>query len=292
MTENSIASCTLPIRFDGDIIMDAEEARKIGESLCERYLSAPPYPHIVIDNFLPEELADAILEGFPAGDPGGDTMANPYGNFLKRQTAPNETTPFAQRFFQFMNSGPVLQFLEGLSSIDGLISDPYYEGGGFHEMYQGGHLGIHADFRINRRLLLARRLNMLIYLNKNWNEDYGGALEIWDQSMSEKHNSVLPVFNRCVIFNTDAKSHHGHPEPLNTPGNITRKSVALYYYTGTPKIWEEAPVHTTMYQSRPGTDMKTKAGYFRRRMGNYLTDWTPPILFRNFKAVKRRLFGE
>ncbi len=282
---------TLPIKFDGDILMDSTDAHALGTSLSKTYQSAAPYPHIVIDDFLPVALIEAMLEEFPEGDPGGNTMKNRYGNFLKRQTNPEQASASSQRFFHFMNSAPVLQFLEGLTGIKGLISDPYYEGGGFHEIYSGGHLGIHADFRVHRGLLLARRLNMLIYLNKDWQESYGGALELWDQKMKERCAQIAPLFNRCVIFNTDDKSHHGHPEPLSTPPDVTRKSMALYYYTSTEKIWDDAPVHTTMYQSRPDADLRSKFGYFRRRLGNYIVDWTPPILLRNAKAVKRRLAG-
>jgi hypothetical protein len=105
------------------------------------------------------------------------------------------------------------------------------DGAGFHEIANGGRLGLHVDFRIHGRLRLQRRLNLLLYLNKSWQDSYGGHFEMWDKAIKQRVHRVAPLFNRCVIFNTDNNSWHGHPEPLNTPPGVTRKSMALYYYT-------------------------------------------------------------
>ena len=103
-----------------------------------------------------------------------------------------------------------------MTGIEGLIPDPDFLGGGFHETLRGGHLGIHADFNIHKRLILHRKINVLIYLNDNWKESYGGNLELWDKKMNGKVVSVSPTINKCVIFNTDIDSFHGHPDPLKS----------------------------------------------------------------------------
>src|SRR5206468_2179145 len=98
------------------------------------------------------------------------------------------------------------------TGIPGLMPDPYFEGGGLHETKRGGHLGIHADFNIHSQLKVERRLNLLIYLNENWDKTFGGELELWNKDMKECAVRVAPIFGRAVIFNTDLDSFHGHPE--------------------------------------------------------------------------------
>ena len=162
-------------------------------------------------------------------------------------------------------------------------------GGGFHETSTGGKLGMHADFRINDKLHLNRRLNMIIYLNKDWKDEFGGSLELWDKQMQHKVHTISPVFNRCVVFNTDADSFHGHPDPLTTPENITRKSIALYYYTASKRIYEDSVAHSTMYKARAIDDIKTKKEVSRLVFDNYLQDLTPPIFSRLFRRVRDKL---
>lgn len=135
---------------------------------------------------------------------------------------------------------------------------------------------------------LLRRINVLIYLNKDWDEAYGGNLEIWNREMSEKAQSVPPLFNRCVIFNTDADSFHGHPDPLTTPEGVTRRSIALYYYTASSKVYEEAPAHTTMYAARPGDDREVRQQVSRFNRRNYLKDWLPPLFYRWLRSLLSR----
>lgn len=280
-TEIKFPSVTLPIEFNDGLKLDPKVAREIGEELAGDYCFAEPYPHIVIDNILPAELAQKILDNFPTAPLQNDVHhEGGYAGHHKRQVLPHDCNSFMREVFNFLNSASILYFLEGLSSIKGLIPDPYFEGGGLHETSRGGKLGIHADFRIHEKLSLSRRLNMLIYLNQDWKEDYEGKLEIWDSSVKNKFQSVIPIFNRCVVFSTDAESFHGHPEPLNTPEHITRKSIALYYYTASDKIYDEIPAHSTMYAARPtdGSEITKQVLHFNAL--NYKNDWLPPALLK------------
>ncbi len=285
------AKSALPITLrDGGLYLDPQEARAAGAKLSAGYRAAKPYNHIVIDDFLPTALAQQLLDHFPPTTKNNEEYAHNYSGIQvnKRQVYPNDANAFCRNVFAFFNAGPFLQFLEGLTGIEGLISDPYFHGGGFHEISHGGKLSIHADFRINEQLHLERRLNVLIYLNQDWPESYGGMLELWDPSMKEKCVSIAPLFNRCVVFNTDAHSYHGHPEPLTCPEDRTRKSIALYYYTASHAIYEELPSNSTIYVARPGEDAHSKKMARRLRWQNYAKDFLPPVLFRKLRQFKNR----
>ncbi len=283
---------TLPISADDKLHLDSKIARALGEELSGTYCFAEPFPHIVIDNFLPLPFIEEIYNLFPTEKLADDKFyESDYSGLHKRQVLPESCEQKIRSIFHFFNSAPVLQFLEGLTTIDSLIGDPYFNGGGFHEIFRGGKLGVHADFRINEQLHLNRRINVLIYLNKNWDPDFGGNLELWDRGMKSKVDSVAPLFNRCVIFNTDADSYHGHPVPLNTPNDITRKSIALYYYTASKKIYEDTPAHSTMYVARPSDSKYIKRQVAKLRLQNYIKDWVPPAAFRGLVKLKKIIKG-
>jgi len=285
-------SATLPVSSDGELRLDPKLARSFGEELSGSYCFAEPFPHIVIDNFLPQALIDEILDIFPTEKLADDKFyENDYAGLHKRQVLPESCEQRIRSIFHFFNSAPILQFLEGLTTIESLVGDPYFYGGGFHEIFRGGKLGVHADFRVHSLLHLNRRINMLIYLNKDWDPEYGGNLELWDREMKSKVDSVAPLFNRCVIFNTDADSYHGHPDPLNTPTEITRKSIALYYYTGSKKVYEDTPPHSTMYVARPDDIGAVKRQAIRLRIENYKKDWLPPVALRAMARFKRMMKG-
>ncbi len=133
--------------------------------------------------------------------------------------------------------------------IDHLIPDPSLEGGGLHQSGTGGFLNIHADFTVhphNRKW--QRRANILLYLNDNWSPEYGGDLELWSADMKECVERVTPVANRVLIFTTDGTSFHGHPEPMRCPKGVSRRSLALYYFS----IEDDPLVRSTEYRARPG----------------------------------------
>jgi hypothetical protein len=112
---------------------------------------------------------------------------------------------------------------------------------------------------------------------------------LWDRQMKVKCREVLPLFNRCVIFNTDADSFHGHPDPLNTPEGTFRRSIALYYYTASKQIYNEVPSTSTIYHARPGDDAATQREAKRLRYEQRLRQWVPPALMRYAFALQRRL---
>lgn len=283
-------SAVLPIDMSDGLALDSAAARAAGEALSDSYCFAEPFQHAVLDDFLPEPLARLALDHFPREALRSDRVFDMgYAGQHKRQILPEECDAAARQLFHFFNSQPMLEFLEGLTTIPSLIPDPYFIGGGFHETSRGGKLGIHADFRVNERLHLQRRLNVIIYLNEHWSDDYGGNLELWSRDMSAKCKEIAPLFNRCVVFNTDATSYHGHPDPLTTPEGIVRRSIALYYYTASKEIYKEVPNVSTIYHARPGDAAATRREARELRLDQHLRQWVPPAMLRYVFALKRRL---
>ncbi len=280
----------LPIDVSQGFKLDPAQARTIGEALSADYCFAEPFPHVVLENFLPNDLVQGLIDHFPQEALASDRVFEMgYAGLHKRQVMPVECDDFCRRAFDFFNSRPFLEFLEGLSAIEGLLPDPYFEGGGFHETTTGGKLGIHADFRINERLHVNRRMNVIVYLNPEWRDEYNGFLELWTRDMKQKVKSVSPLWNRCVIFNTDADSYHGHPDPLNTPEHVRRRSLALYYYTASKAVYEEVPSRSTMYAARPGDDPSVRREAARLRRDQHLSQWVPPAVLRYSRAIMRRV---
>ena len=239
-------------------MFDVEPLQALGERLRKAYAAAAPFPHVVIDYFLPEAVAARVLEEFPGPDsPIWLDWRNRAPQYQPRKLGIGHISrlgaaiPFTQQLLLAFNTYPVINFLERLTGIPGLAPDPHYVGGGLHQILPGGRLAIHSDFSRHPQLKLYRRINLLLYLNRDWREDYGGYLELWDRKMRQRTASIAPTFNRCVIFNTDRYSFHGHPDPLATPEGVTRKSIALYYYSAAPKEGE-AEDRTTLWQARPG----------------------------------------
>jgi Rps23 Pro-64 3,4-dihydroxylase Tpa1-like proline 4-hydroxylase len=246
------AEHTLDPVFDADLNADIERITAQAALLNAAYTQATPFPHIVIEDFLPPALIDEICRHFPAETTANEKLyERGYKGQFKRQINPNQCDAYLRNVFAAFNSAPMLQFLETLTGIQGLIPDPYFNGGGLHETSAGGYLGVHADFRVHKPLQIVRRINIIIYLNPDWQEAYGGHLELWDKSMTTCLKKVLPNYNRCVVFNTDEDSNHGHPEPLTPPPGVTRRSIALYYYTASYEMLGAITRSKTDYKARP-----------------------------------------
>ena len=204
-------------------------------ALAEKYRTADPFPHVMVDDFLPEERVRAVMREIEAARI--DPEAPGYGWFGKRRASELEQfPPLTRELVEELNSPDIIQWLEQVTGIQGLHPDPYLEGGGIHQTPTGGYLKIHTDFNWHRRLQMHRRVNLLLYLNEDWQEEWGGQLELWRESDIETEDgrpvaSFAPLFNRLVIFSTTDFSYHGHPHKLSCPPDRTRNSIALYYYS-------------------------------------------------------------
>jgi len=205
----------------------------IAKKQFKTYNKNTPFTSIVIENFCDENYLSQVLSDFP--DLSELKTSQKYMNKNEIKYANNNYANFPdsiKKLFDFLNSDSYLKFLQKLTSInEKLICDPQLNGGGLHEIKKGGVLKVHTDFSRHPSLKLDRRINVLIYLNKNWKEQYGGHLELWDKDMLECKKKILPTFNKMVIFSTNDFSNHGHPEAVTCPSDQSRKSIALYYFS-------------------------------------------------------------
>lgn len=255
--------------------LDVDECRIAGQRLADEYRSNDPFPHIVIDDFIDMSLLRAVVDEFP------DNSAREWfardQECLKVQVRPDECEgPLTRALFAELNSMAFLTFLSELTGIHGLVGDPYFAGAGLHEVRAGGHLGIHADFPRHDVMRLDRRLNLLVYLNEDWDPAYRGALELWDRDMTSCRKSIQPLMARAVVFNTARDTFHGHPTQLACPQDRSRRSIATYYYTASDM---SLPLYerTTDFRPRPGSADKRD---WRILLHNLKADWIPPILQR------------
>ena len=236
-------------RADGFFEFDAEQCKSAGRALHDQYVGNDPYPHIVIDNFVDRDILRQVDAEFPGHRSG--RFADEFSQLKTGYSLETIRSAYIHDLLRAFNSAAFLGFLETLTGINGLVDDSRFTGGGLHETRRGGHLSIHADFNVHSVTRLRRRLNLILFLNDGWDENWGGALELWDQAMSACRRSVPPVIGTAVIFNTDGRNYHGHPDPLNTPPEVTRRSIALYYYTAPRGL---VVPHTTVFRARPQSD--------------------------------------
>lgn len=267
------------------INMSVEELHDVARKKHQEYIDGDPFPNIYFDNFFATDRLSEVLEEFPDLSAKPDLQYNDHNQIKLASKGEYRFGEKTREFMHFLNSQPFLEFLSILTGIPSLIPDPYFEGGGCHQILPGGLLKIHADFNKNKITNLDRRLNVLVYLNKNWEESWGGHFELWDTEMKHSVKKILPVFNRMALFTTTDFSYHGHPEPLKCPPGRSRKSLALYYYTnGRPESEIKAGLesHSTLFKARPNSaDRKPLS------VKEIVRQITPPILYNAAKKIAK-----
>lgn len=218
-------------------------------ALRERYATADPYPHIVLDDVLDPSTLAQVLEEFAAIPDGAWTN---YLHLNERKFANTDTAtwgPTLRAVVEAFAEERFVRFLEGLTAFDGLHADDVLDGGGLHRSLRGGFLNVHADFTAHHsRRRWRRRVNLLLYLTPDWSPEWGGSLQLWDREVTRCVTEVAPIANRLLLFTTDEHSFHGHPEPLRFPEGIARQSLALYYFTEEDSVQPRS----TNYRARPG----------------------------------------
>ena len=234
------------------------------------YQSGKPYPHIVIKNYFDKNFLSKVLDEFP--NLYKISSSKNYNNKNEIKFSNNKKKNFKKNtkiLFKFLNSKLFLNFVQNLASInEKLLPDFELNGGGLHEIKRGGVLKIHTDFNKHPYKNIDRRINVLIYLNKQWKKNYGGNLELWNKSMKKCVKKIAPNFNTMVIFSTNDFTNHGHPNPLKCPETISRKSIATYYFSkGRPlkEILKVRKKNTTNFKNRYGdkNDVFIKKEYLK-----------------------------
>lgn len=260
-TRTSVTSGTTG---SGTLTFDRCALLQLAEMRCKEFRTAEPFPHTVIDDFLPESVLRQLIDEFPAPD---DVTWRTYASNNEVKLALEDEalipTPHVQ-VLRGLNSQVFIDFLEKLSGISGLIPDPHLRGAGIHQILTGGMLKVHADFDLHPLMLVHRRINVILYLNEDWADAYGGKLELWDEKMTGPLQSIAPVANRLLVFLTTDRSYHGHPDPLACPPDRSRKSMAWYFYTSTGGDVARTG-HSTIWRERPGEKLITTRERLRVR---------------------------
>jgi Rps23 Pro-64 3,4-dihydroxylase Tpa1-like proline 4-hydroxylase len=218
--------------------------------LSRRYRENKPCPHILLRDFLNPETALAMAQQFP--QPNSDAWTQyKHANENKLGMPKRELFPTTiGAVVDELNSPEFVAWISKLTGIPNLMADPMLEGGGLHQSGPGGYLNVHTDFSMHHfHTHWHRRVNLILYLNPGWKEEWGGSLELWEAKMARCGAKYPPVLNHTLIFTTDERSLHGFPDPLTCPAGESRKSLALYYYTVEPG--KKVTVHSTDYFARP-----------------------------------------
>jgi len=246
-----------------EAFVDYDRLNGIADVIAREYLGAEPIPHAVIDDFLDPDLAHQLMAEFPAVD-RSSWINWTHVNELKYGRSDRASfPPTIGGVVDELHSPTFIRWLERLTGISGLVADPSLEGSGLHQSGRGGYLNIHTDFTGHpHQPTWRRRVNLLLYLNERWEDGFGGHLEFWSRDMKRCTRKIAPVLNRAVIFNT-SDALHGHPEPMTCPAAVTRKSIALYYFTAESQPF---PIRSTDYRARPGDGWRSVAIYLDTRL--------------------------
>jgi len=224
------------------------------QRLNQEFNEGKPYRHLKIESFLDDAFANTLYENFP----GLDQMSRKYAGLNENKSEGSGFENFHPAFRELkaaLNTPDFYRALSTITGIENLYSVDDALGMGVHQGGDGSYLDIHIDFNIHHQRNIHRRVNLLIFLNKNWKESYGGALELWNADVSKLENKYLPLFNRCIIFETSEISYHGYGK-IQVPPGETRKSFYGYFYTDLRE--GAAGYHDTVFKARPEEGMMKK----------------------------------
>lgn len=222
---------------------------------AQQFARHEPFRHVVIDDFLDNAFAARLLAEFPAFEHGNalNEAGEPGGKSTVERI--RDLGPAYVKLDDLIKSSDFLHLVGRLTGIEGLMYDPYYFGGGTHENCDGQELDPHVDFNRHPVDGSHRRLNLIVYLNDKWEDVWGGSLELHSnpRAPDDRTSLITPLYNRCVIFETTESSWHSFNRIALPKGrtDLTRRSIALYFYTRHRPAEELAEGHSTIYVDRP-----------------------------------------
>ncbi len=243
-------------------------------ALRQQVRNATPFPNLCIDDFLDGVFADRVLEAFPSYEDAAKVGWSFSAVNERGKVQVTDSSQFAEPIAQLNRALASPDFLDLLScvfEIPNLLADDELVGGGIHETGPRGHLDVHIDFNYIRKRQLHRRLNILVYFNKGWKEEWGGNIELWDKDVKVCHHSFSPIFNRCVIFETSNISFHG-VTAVECPRGQSRKSFAAYYYTKEAPAHWTGEEHSTVFKARPDEVLKGNVLMPLEQAGRWMRD--------------------
>lgn len=244
------------------------------DALHKQFMGASPFPHLIIENFLQPELLPEALAAIHAANQTRLTQSNDLVFAREKYEFPHleDVHPVLAKLRSDLISDT---FAEWLSILCGqqVFVDPDFVGGGVHQGGRGSYLDMHADFNLHPiNHDWERHLNILLYLNPDWQPDMGGELRLRGAD-NGREAAVEPLLNRCVIMLAQEHTLHGYA-PINFPEGSYRTSVAAYAYMEQdgstayrPTVWrpENAPLHRKLLAQVSPALVKIKNRFFGSR---------------------------
>lgn len=199
--------------------------------LHDDFIHARPFPNVEIGTFFKAEIAEALYADFPKVTDAHKWVV--YHNPIEKKHALTDfaSLPQFRELFELLQSAQFVDLIKAISGIDNLETDPHLHGAGLHQHTAGGKLDMHLDYSIHPVTGKERRVNLIIYLSKDWKDEYGGAIQLWNEDFTRCEKKLSPAFNKAILFRTSDVSYHGLPHPIACPDSNSRKSIAIYYVT-------------------------------------------------------------
>ncbi|CAF0847608.1 unnamed protein product [Adineta steineri] len=199
------------------------------EELNKSFINAKPFPNVEIDGFFKPEIAELLYSVFPKVTDDHKWIV--YNNPIEKKHALTDfsSLPQFKDLFNLLQTKEFVDLVKKISGIENLEADPNLHGAGLHQHIPGGKLDMHLDYSIHPVTGKERRVNLIIYFTKDWQNDYGGAIELWNEDFSKCEKKLSPCFNKAILFRTSDVSYHGLPLPIKCPESNSRKSIAIYY---------------------------------------------------------------
>lgn len=211
----------------------------------QEYLTGKPVSQLIIDNFLPNEVYQEILNELDNYPEEMWAIKNLPSSGIRKESKNFNATPLLRTVANSFTSDLFVSWMKKITNNDQIIPDVEFLGAGLASAPQGSYLGLHVDFNWNNTLKLNRKFNLLFYLNKEWKEEWGGELEIWNFEKTKLESKILPMPNRLIFWEHDERLVHGYPTPIKSPSGVERQNLMVLYYTsnGSP----EAEPHKSIF---------------------------------------------
>jgi hypothetical protein len=254
-----------------------DELLRLADERSSSYAEAEPFPHVVIDGLFALDGLRRVASEMPSRSQHGWTTWDTSYEWKHVFDQPEHFGPSARQLCDELNSSEFVRFLERLTGIDALVPDPHLTAAGYFQVERAGFLNVHVDFARNPKLFLVRRVNVLVYLNEDWEASWGGQLELWSSMDSGPVVEVVPRMNRMVVFSTP-DAHHGHPKPVTAPEGQSRLCFSAYYFTS-PDAADAPHSRKGVLFSEREVDSPVVA------VGRKLA---PPLVVDGLKAIRRQ----
>lgn len=266
-------------------VLDWARLSAIADASSSEYVKARPYPHLMLDDLFDASQLETAIREMPIDNAKWNTY-NTVDEYKHVCSDIRKFGPTTETLVHALNSAPFVNFLEKLTGIKALIPDPSMHAAGYMRVEPKGFLALHTDFTAHAYLRLERRINVLVYLNRDWQPEWGGQLELHSNNpaTNPKHETITiePVFNRMVIFNTP-NALHGHPRPIACPPGRARLCLSWYYYT--------APATLGYWSKVKKVDFVNRRSTAQSKLINLANELLPPIVFRAMQKVRDRYKG-